>query len=239
MDFNLLSPAFVDHTKRMVPKKNGQNGNGNGNSKKNSNGNGNGNGICRIVLTGGPGAGKSTAADLLRREVGEKIVIVPEAATLLFSGGFPRVEHPEGQRAAQHAIYHVQRNLENVISRTYDHRILLCDRGTLDGAGYWPDGAFSFFDDLKTSMENELSRYDAVLFFESAALGGNSIEGGNPVRIESLSEAVALDKKLKSIWSHHPNFHIVRNEKSFFTKLQKALGILNNLIADHEAQKGS
>ena len=46
----------------------------------------------RIVLTGGPGGGKTTAADLMRREVGDRIVIVPEAATMLFSGGFPREE---------------------------------------------------------------------------------------------------------------------------------------------------
>ena len=44
---------------------------------------------CRIVLTGGPGGGKTTAADLFRREIGENIVIVPEAATMMFSGGFP------------------------------------------------------------------------------------------------------------------------------------------------------
>ena len=45
---------------------------------------------CRIVLTGGPGGGKTTAADLFRREIGNRVVIVPEAATLLFQGGFPR-----------------------------------------------------------------------------------------------------------------------------------------------------
>lgn len=193
----------------------------------------NGNGICRIVLTGGPGAGKSTAADLLRREVGDRIVVVPEAATLLFTGGFPRVDNHAGQKAAQHAIYHVQRNLENVISRTYRNRILLCDRGTLDGAGYWPDGPESFFDDLNTTMELELSRYDAVLFFESAALGGKSIEGGNPVRIETLDEAIQLDEKLKAIWSNHRNFHIVRHENSFFMKLQRALEILNKIVDQH------
>ncbi len=45
---------------------------------------------CRIVLTGGPGGGKTTAADLFRREIGDRVVIVPEAATILFQGGFPR-----------------------------------------------------------------------------------------------------------------------------------------------------
>jgi hypothetical protein len=39
------------------------------------------NGRCRIVLTGG--GGKTTAADLFRRQIGERVVIVPEAATLL------------------------------------------------------------------------------------------------------------------------------------------------------------
>ena len=42
-------------------------------------------------ITGGPGGGKTTAADLFRREIGERFAIVPEAATLFFPGGFPRV----------------------------------------------------------------------------------------------------------------------------------------------------
>ena len=69
---------------------------------------------ARIVLTGGPGGGKTTAADLFRREIGERVVLVPEAATMLFTGGFPRVAEPHAVRAAQSAIFHVQRNLEDI-----------------------------------------------------------------------------------------------------------------------------
>ena len=69
-------------------------------------------GHCRIVLTGGPGGGKTTAADLFRREMGARIALVPEAATMVFSGGFPRVHEPLAVQASQRAIYHVQRNLE-------------------------------------------------------------------------------------------------------------------------------
>ena len=54
---------------------------------------------CRIVLTGGPGGGKTTAADLYRREIGEKVVVVPEAAMILFSGGFPRMRDHGAARA--------------------------------------------------------------------------------------------------------------------------------------------
>ena len=70
------------------------------------------NGPCRIVLTGGPGGGKSTAGDLFRREMGDRVVLVPEAATMVFSGGFPRVTQAGAAHAAQRAIYHVQIHLE-------------------------------------------------------------------------------------------------------------------------------
>lgn len=46
----------------------------------------------RIALTGGPGGGKTTAADLLRREFSTRVALVPETATMLFTGGFPRVD---------------------------------------------------------------------------------------------------------------------------------------------------
>ncbi len=47
----------------------------------------------RIVLTGGPGGGKTTALDLIRREFAGKIASVPEAATMIFSGGIERSDN--------------------------------------------------------------------------------------------------------------------------------------------------
>ena len=186
---------------------------------------------CRIVLTGGPGGGKTTAADLMRREVGDRIVIVPEAATMLFSGGFPRHNEMHARRAAQKAIYHVQRNLEDIHAALYPDRILLCDRGTLDSAIYWPDQENEgFYQALSTSLEEEISRYDAVIFFETAAVGNLAIEGGNPARTESIAEAVELDRSLQSVWSQHPNYYFIPHEESFFKKLQVALVQLAELL---------
>lgn len=189
------------------------------------------NGRFRIVLTGGPGGGKTTAADLFRREIGERVVIVPEAGTLVFAGGFPRAKERAAVIAAQKAIFHVQRNLEDVQSVLFPGRILLCDRGTVDGAAYWPGDTGEFFDMLGTSLETELERYDAVIFFESAAVGGMSIEGGNPVRNESLREAAALDRKLRSLWSRHPRFVLVPHNPSFFKKISYGLAVLDELVA--------
>lgn len=194
-------------------------------SKKNQNGR------CRIVLTGGPGGGKTTAADLFRRELGEQVVIVPEAATLLFSGGFPRSTEIHAKRSAQCAIYHVQKNLENVQSALYPDRILLCDRGTVDGAAYWPDETPAFFDAVGTDEQAELERYDAVIFFESAAVGGISIEGGNPTRIESNEHALDIDRRLRAIWSKHPRFTVVPHNASFVKKIMFGLAALESIVA--------
>jgi predicted ATPase len=187
---------------------------------------------CRIVLTGGPGGGKTTAADLFRREIGERVVIVPEAATMIFSGGFPRYAGDCPRQAAQRTIYHVQRNLEDVQAARYPGRMLLCDRGTVDGAAYWPGEPEEFYADLQTTAEAELARYDAVIFFESAAVGGMGIEGGNPVRKESLEEAVALDTRLRGVWSRHPRFMLVNHHPSFFQKIARGLEILNGLVRE-------
>lgn len=197
---------------------------------------------CRIVLTGGPGGGKTTAADLFRREIGEGVVIVPESATILFQGGFPRSMEPHALRSAQMAIFHVQRRLEDVQSALFPGRTLLCDRGTIDGAVYWPGGAAEYFKAVGTTLEAELARYDAVIFFETAARGGVSIEGGNPVRNESLTEAVKLDDKLRAVWSRHPRFTLVPHNQSFFKKISFGLAVLEGMVVQingHAGPKGA
>jgi len=184
----------------------------------------------RIVLTGGPGGGKTTAADLFRRELGTRVVIVPEAATIMCGGGFPRSEDLDARRAAQTAIFHVQRNLEEVQSAIYVDRILLCDRGTVDGGAYWP-GPGDFFQAMGTSLDVELSHYNAVVFFETAAAGGLHIEGGNPIRNETNDQAIAIDGALRELYSRHPRFFLVPHHESFFAKISMGLAILQSIVS--------
>lgn len=187
---------------------------------------------CRIVVTGGPGGGKTTAVDLFRREIGNHVVVVPEAATILFQGGFPRSRESRPLRIAQTAIFHVQRHLEDVQAALFPGRTLLCDRGTVDGAAYWPGEVHHYFNSVGTTLDAEIARYDAVIFFETAACGGVSIEGGNPIRLESVSEAVQLDARLKELWSRHPRFIFVPHNPSFFKKISFGLAALDGIVAE-------
>ena len=189
----------------------------------------------RVVLTGGPGGGKTTAADLFRREIGDRVIVVPEAATLLFTGGFPRPTQADAQRSAQNAIYQVQRGLEDIQAAQYPDRILLCDRGTVDGGAYWPDGAADFYDTVGSSHADELARYDAVIFFETAALGHHGFESENRYRTESQQEAIELDGRLRALWSPHPHFTVVPHAASFFRKMTIGLGLLESLLSQMPA----
>jgi len=162
---------------------------------------------CRIVLTGGPGGGKTTAADLFRREIGESVVVVSEAFVL---GRLPPIA---GTRCGVgRAALHLSRSTE--ISKTPRP---LCFRTASCSAiaAPWtapPTGRanrITFFNALGTTLDHELARYDAVIFFETAAAGDLNIESGNPVRQESNAEAVTLDRKLRTLWLKHPRFVLV------------------------------
>ncbi len=184
----------------------------------------------RIVVTGGPGGGKTTALDLFRRELKEKIASVPEAATMIFSGGIERSLDDEVTCAQQIAIFNLQRNLEDVQRKMYPDCLILCDRGCLDGLAYWPGSEEDFFKTMNTSLEDELSRYDAVIFFETAAKSGQEIKSNNPIRNESEKRAIILDERLQQIWSQHPNFNLVGSSESFIKKVMFGIMTIENVI---------
>ena len=83
------------------------------------------------------------------------------------------------------------------------------------------------------NLEAELARYDGVIFFESAAVGGMTIEGGNPVRNETMAQAVVLDGRLRELWRQHPQFVLIRHHPSFFQKITLGFAALESMVKQH------
>jgi len=177
----------------------------------------------RIVLTGGPGAGKTAALELARLHVCEHVAILPESASMLFQGRFPRSPEPEVRRAAQRAIYHVQRELETATAAMAHVTILLCDRGTVDGAAYWP-GPDTLWSAVGTTRDAEIARYDTVIHMRTPER--HAYNHDNPVRIETSAEAARIDARIAEVWSGHPNYAVVPSTESFVTKAEHALSLI-------------
>ncbi len=190
---------------------------------------------CRfVVLTGGPGAGKTAILEIARRSLGSRVVVLPEAASILFGGGFWRSGTPAGRRAAQRAIYYVQREQQRMVIEEGQHRFVLCDRGTLDGLAYWPEEPSSFWQDLGTSCEAELARYAAVIHLRtpSPAHGYNH---QNPLRTEDATRAAEIDQSILRIWSHHPQHFVIDSSEDFLIKVHSTLALIDALLSDNGA----
>jgi predicted ATPase len=183
----------------------------------------------RIVLTGGPGAGKTAVLELVRQEFCAHVQVLPEAAGIVFGGGFPRTGSPDRLRGAQRAIFFVQRELES-IGEADNPAVVLCDRGTVDGAAYWP-GPDRFWEAVGTTQEREMSRYDAVIHLRTPTIGGG-YNNGNPLRTESAAAAAEIDERLLRIWASHSRRFIVPSTQDFLEKAARVVEILKGEIPD-------
>ena len=185
---------------------------------------------CRlVVLTGGPGAGKTAVLEIIRKSFCAHVAVLPEAATIVFGGGFPRTQVDGGRRAAQRAIYHVQRELERVALEGGQAAVALCDRGTVDGLAYWPGTPSSYWEEVGTSQEAELRRYAAVIHLRtpSAERGYNHV---NPVRLESAQEAAILDERIALAWDGHPRRFFVESAGEFLDKAAQAVALVRQEV---------
>ncbi|MFO0678601.1 MAG: ATP-binding protein [Polyangiaceae bacterium] len=182
----------------------------------------------RIVLTGGPGGGKSAVLEVLRWHFDRAFGFLPEAASIVFGGGFPRRPTLEHRRAAQRAIYHVQRELESLAEEPGWPRRTLCDRGTLDGVAYWPEDEASYFRALGTSREAELSRYATVIHLRTPD-AAHGYDHSNPLRTESAEEAARIDERIFDVWRGHPRRLVVANHREFLEKAREVVDIVRAL----------
>jgi predicted ATPase len=186
----------------------------------------------KIVLTGGPGAGKTAVLELAKRHFSGRVAIVPESASIVFGGGFWRHDTIPGRKAAQRAIYYVQREMERMLAEERHFLVALCDRGTVDGGAYWPDGFDEFFRELQTTLEAEYARYTAVIHLRTPATE-QGYNKENLLRTETAQQARAIDERIHQLWSGHPRLTIINSSDDFLVKANHALSAIQKELMGH------
>lgn len=180
----------------------------------------------RIVVTGGPCGGKTTALASLKEALfanGYVPVFVPECATALIASGIApwTVTRLQFQRA----IFELQLAQEDVFGRAAsvigDAVVLVCDRGLMDGRGYLTDEDFcGMLAEHGITREEALGRYGAIFHLESTAFGlgdAYTVEN-NASRMEDVDEALEVECNIRAAWEGHPHRVIIGNEERFEDK---------------------
>ena len=178
-----------------------------------------------VVVTGGPGAGKTAVLEMARRSLCRHVIVLAEAAGIVFGGGFPRRSSEPARQAAQRAIFHIQRELEQLHVDEQDAAVVLCDRGTLDGVAYWPGAAEEFFTELGIDRAGEIGRYQAVIHLRTPNAEAG-YDHSNPLRVETAAQAAAIDDRIEAAWRDHPRRTVIESTVDFPTKASRALAAI-------------
>lgn len=186
----------------------------------------------KLAITGGPSGGKTTLIDTLQRDLGHQIAVAPEAASILYKGGFPRRKGTVRQKHVQRAIYFTQYELEALVQDEHSNKLIICDRGSLDSMAYWPKDGSRFLDSVNSNLETEINRYDWVLHLDTAPEAHYDSE--NPIRTETYQEALDLNSKILDAWSPHPKRWVVHHQSDFFTKMSLCMKVIK-MILDHKS----
>ena len=200
--------------------------------------------ITKIVITGGPCAGKSTAMSWVQNaftQMGYTVLFVPETATELITGGVaPWTCGTNGEY--QKCQLRLQLDKEKVFeqaAKTMDARkvLIVCDRGALDNKAYMDSLEFAQVLEFLGTNEIELrDNYDAVFHLVTAAKGAEEFytTANNSARTETVDEAAALDDKLISAWTGHPHLRVIDNSSNFEDKMKRLIAEISSFLGEPE-----
>ena len=195
--------------------------------------------IIKVVLTGGPCAGKTTAMNWIQnffQKQGYGVLFVPETATELISNGLTPwdcVTNTEYQKCQMKLQLEKEKVFDKGAEKIKKDKVLIvCDRGMLDNKAYMTEEEFKRV--LKELGINEVEirdNYDAVFHLVTAAKGADKFYNlDNAARTETKEEAKILDDKIISAWTGHPHLRIIDNSTDFEEKMKRLLKEISNLL---------
>ena len=189
--------------------------------------------IHKIVITGGPCAGKTTAMSWIQQTFtkrGYTVLFVPETATELIGGGVApwscatNVDYQVCQMSLQitkEALFQ-----QAASGMPAEKVLIVCDRGTMDNRAYMTAPEFQSVLCSIGRTEVELrDGYDAVFHLVTAAKGALRYYtlSNNSARTETPEQAAALDDRLISAWTGHPHLRVIDNAKDFSGKMRQLI----------------
>ena len=200
--------------------------------------------ITKIVITGGPCAGKSTAMSWIQNaftQMGYTVLFVPETATELITGGAApwnctsNVEYQKCQMKLQMEKERVFAQAAGCMKN--DRVLIVCDRGTIDNKAYMTDAEFA--EVLQSVGSNEVEmrdHYDAVFHLVTAANGAADFytTANNSARTETVEQACALDNALITAWTGHPHFRVIDNATGFQDKMKRLIAEIASFLGEPE-----
>ena len=200
--------------------------------------------VTKIVLTGGPSAGKTTGLSWIQNALtkrGYTVLFITETATELISGGvapWTCGTNAEYQRCQMKLQIEKEEIYEYAAkSMGKDKILIVCDRGALDNKAYMTREEFDGVMEYIGSNEVELrDGYDAVFHLVTAAKGAEEFytTENNPARTESVEQAVALDDKLIAAWTGHPHLRIIDNSTDFDDKMKRLISEITAFLGEPE-----
>ena len=200
--------------------------------------------ITKLVITGGPCAGKSTALSHIQTafsQYGYTVLFVAESATELITGGvapWTCANNFEFQKNLLRLQLEKEKIYEAAAANMDCEKVLIvCDRGALDSKVYMREAEFSLMLAHLGLNEVELrDNYDCVFHLVSAAKGAQEYytTANNAARTETLEEAAALDDKFIYAWTGHPHFRVIDNSTDFAEKINRLIAEISAYLGEPE-----
>lgn len=196
--------------------------------------------IKRIVLTGGPGSGKTSVLEKIDQVFtgqGYKVIIIDETASYLINHGI----RPFGNGAVdlvdfQELVMRMQLAKEEIFDRAVEmlpnEKVLVVyDRGTIDNRAYINEQEFeevlARLNHVKDISEL-MNKYDLVINLVSRE--DFYTTENNKARSEDVISALNLGKKTLKVWLGHPQVKIVLPKDKLEDKIKEVLNEINKIL---------
>lgn len=187
--------------------------------------------VIKIVLTGGPCAGKSVALRYVSEQLsslGFEVITLEEQATKLILSG--KTPHNMGNYEFHKLLFELELKSELEAVKKAEQMncekvVVLFDRGLLDNRAFVSQEEFDRYSSLNGVSEDQIrNSYNAVFHLVTAANGAEehyNLE--NPARSETIDEACLIDSNIIAVWTGTPHLRIIDNSTNFNEKLNRLM----------------